>query len=212
MSFVDISSQNLFELGNVRDKNRLKRRIEKLMSELTKSDYDPEDGITIAINGFVSLQGNRFFGDDLRRSMIDMHLIKLIRTIDECILSEYRTYENIECHQDEEVDNILNSFLTALQKQDIELIRCAGSNCKNLVGNKDKDLNCISCKYCKKCSELCCTREETCSICLDELEKESYWVMLKCRHVFHYHCISKVENTACPLCRLGYSDDDIKCW
>jgi len=203
MSFVDLS-QNLFELGNVRDKNRLKRRIEKLISELTKADYDPEDGITIEINGFVSLHGNRFFADDLRRSILDMHLVRLIRTNDGCILSEYRTYENIEFCAEEEVDNILKSFLVSLQKQDIELIRCAGGNCKNLVSDKDK--------YCKKCFEFCCTREEICSICLDELEKESYWIMLKCRHVFHYHCIAKVENTACPLCRVGYSDDDIKCW
>ena len=40
-----------------------------------------------------------------------------------------------------------------------------------------------------------------CSICLEQLEKNTNMIKLSCDHEFHYNCLIKVENNKCPLCR-----------
>ena len=46
-----------------------------------------------------------------------------------------------------------------------------------------------------------------CPICLyniitnDQTARQSEIVVLSCQHVFHYDCISQIQNNTCPLCR-----------
>lgn len=48
------------------------------------------------------------------------------------------------------------------------------------------------------------TDEKTCSICLDEFDKESKIRKINCQHLFHSECIDKwllENNYKCPVCR-----------
>jgi hypothetical protein len=50
-------------------------------------------------------------------------------------------------------------------------------------------------------------RNEECSICLGEYEKEEDAVKISCDHVFHKTCLSeweKNDNNTCPLCRRRF--------
>ena len=43
--------------------------------------------------------------------------------------------------------------------------------------------------------------ESDCSICLSPLRISEKLVNLDCNHKFHYDCLIKITNNACPLCR-----------
>lgn len=53
-----------------------------------------------------------------------------------------------------------------------------------------------------------------CSICLDELNKDTNYCITSCNHEFHFDCLLKWKND-CPICRNGFvsseylEDDDI---
>ena len=57
----------------------------------------------------------------------------------------------------------------------------------------------------------CCMKKNSlnnsCSICLEELEKNSAISFLQCAHSFHTHCISSWQmkgNKTCPVCRFRF--------
>ncbi|KAG5248216.1 RING-H2 finger protein [Salix suchowensis] len=55
-------------------------------------------------------------------------------------------------------------------------------------------------------------KDESCSICLVEMEEEDAVSQLsRCMHVFHMDCIDKWiqrDHFTCPLCRTSIDDDD----
>ena len=40
-----------------------------------------------------------------------------------------------------------------------------------------------------------------CSICLEKIESNQKSIKLKCGHIFHTSCLTKINNHLCPLCR-----------
>jgi hypothetical protein len=191
------------ELGNIRDENRLRRTCLRLMTELSKFRYDVIEGVSIDINGFVTITGNRYMNESstLLQSFRDEHVIHLIRREDDCLLYEFRTSENLEDHIESIANLLLSEIVNFLKNPDHSLKKCL--RCRSLA---------ISNNYCLECIDYCTTREEVCSICLDEKQSEACWVMIPCRHVFHAHCLSKLENMICPLCRSKFEENDVKCW
>lgn len=47
-----------------------------------------------------------------------------------------------------------------------------------------------------------------CPICLDEKNKNKI-IKLDCGHQFHFDCIIKIKNNACPLCRQILTDETL---
>jgi len=53
---------------------------------------------------------------------------------------------------------------------------------------------------------------ETCSICLDDIDANANAnenIKLDCNHLFHYDCISKINNNKCPLCRRKIITEEV---
>ena len=48
-----------------------------------------------------------------------------------------------------------------------------------------------------------------CVICLDNIKNNQEIVKLKCNHIFHYTCLSKIKNNLCPLCRYKITDESL---
>ena len=53
--------------------------------------------------------------------------------------------------------------------------------------------------FCKDCYPYVTTHTEDCSICLTQ--DAGVWIKTACNHIFHRHCLAKVDNHKCPLCR-----------
>ena len=53
-----------------------------------------------------------------------------------------------------------------------------------------------------------------CSICLEKIESYQKTIKLKCNHIFHTTCISKINNHLCPLCRqkINFDNNIIICY
>lgn len=48
-----------------------------------------------------------------------------------------------------------------------------------------------------------------CAVCLDEMEEDNAVILRSCKHIFCGPCLSKIENSICPMCRQEYTPDDM---
>lgn len=89
-------------------------------------------------------------------------------------------------------------------------MKCRGvtkknSMCKKLGMFYDSNLDTYFCKchYKQKCTP-------TCSICLDDLQNKTDWMITPCKHHFHKECWGRyVDNCSrleCPVCRTDIRD------
>ena len=60
-------------------------------------------------------------------------------------------------------------------------------------------------EQCEECYIFNYEHPENCAICMCNNYR---WTKLKCKHIFHRHCISKVDNKKCPLCRAKFDLND----
>lgn len=56
------------------------------------------------------------------------------------------------------------------------------------------------------------SKDDSCTICLDEFRDESEYIILKCRHRYHYNCLLSwvmADKYTCPLCKQELSEAQI---
>jgi hypothetical protein len=58
---------------------------------------------------------------------------------------------------------------------------------------------------CEECYIYNYEHPEDCAICMSNNYR---WTKLKCGHIFHGHCIAKVDNKKCPMCRAKFDLND----
>ena len=90
-------------------------------------------------------------------------------------------------------NNIINIFTTLINNSNMNL------NQENVVVTiDDKDFDELSTEL------LTCDHDSNCSICMSQMIKDEKITLLKCKHNFHYDCITpylKEYNYKCPVCR-----------
>lgn len=110
----------------------------------------------------------------------------------------------------------LSCYVHLNKEQIIEFDIVIGAKYTHYIHQIDKLKD--SYKFCK-CGELCWDDKSQCEVCYifnyEHPENcaicmcNNYrWTKLKCGHVFHGHCIAKVENKKCPLCRAKFDLND----
>jgi hypothetical protein len=178
------------EIGNLADKKRMERCIEKLLEQY-QYDIDfqsmlkgrSDTAFRVMVNGFVQLTMNYCKRNELV-------FFEWTRLSDRCQLFVSEQYTPSK----EMVTDVTALFLCHLEQYSGNPIKkCRG--CQEPAIPDDD--------YCYYCIIEVSEYGEVCAICLDEQKKRDKWVITPCSHIFHRDCIEAAiaHKDSCPLCR-----------
>jgi len=189
----------MLEIGNVFDRKRMERCIEKLLEQY-QYDIDfqslmkgrSDTTFRLMVNGFVQL--TMTYSKQTSRVFFEW-----TRVADHCLLFVSEQY----IPSKELIPDITALFLCHLEQYSGKPIKkCRG--CLEPVIPEDD--------YCYYCIIEVSEYAEVCAICLDDQKKRRKWIITPCSHVFHRECIETAVRVkeSCPLCRTECRRIDFK--
>lgn len=209
------------DFGNVGDKKRLGKAINKMFGELLElyedeNERNPHSSgrrLDCGINGFCGLVIT--WGGDTAGEFEDLLPIRI--SIDmsgkpnwfELFEIKYKMLLNYHG----QIDEVCGMLIEKLSEFDnLRAVKVCPSCTHYPITNSGGI-------YCEACEMKVCHLDEVCPICMDTEDTDNIWIETECKHIFHSPCLNKYifleradkkshnGKVPCPMCRTEIKSD-----